>query len=82
MAELLAVAIVLRSKDDKAPANEWELVPPEDVPDFVKDPEVMGRLLVDGEVAKLPDGDYWYRAVKRTEISNEEVANAKPAHTH
>lgn len=77
MVNKLAVAIVLRSQDPRAVAEDWEPVPPKDVPEFVKDPETMGRLLVHGEIAKEPDGQYWYRAIKRPEVIDE-----KPAVTH
>jgi hypothetical protein len=39
----------------------WSLVKPEDVPDSIKEPDVMG-CLVAGELAKPIDGDLWYRA--------------------
>lgn len=50
--------VVLSSGDGDYP---WEPVPPQDVPDWIKnDPRVVGNL-VDGQMARRGQG-LWYRA--------------------
>ena len=49
--------IVLRTDDLE---GQWQPVLPPEVPEILKDPEMMGSL-VDGNVAELSDG-YFYRA--------------------
>lgn len=53
------VLVILRTLD---PDGEWELVRPEDVPDFVKDPATIKRLVA-GEICQdETQGPHWYRA--------------------
>ena len=65
-----AMMIVYRSPDGE---KDWTMVPPADVPDWVKAPDVMGRL-VRGEMARgpinlmLPDEMRpWYRVERINE---------------
>ena len=62
-----ALMIILRSPNGE---DGWTPVKPEDVPDWLKEPDAMGRL-VDGYMAQgpvniiLPDENRpWYRAQK------------------
>lgn len=56
-----SMLVVFSSPD---PDNgRWSLVNPEDVPDAIKDPDVMGNLVA-GDIAKPTDGELWYRAEK------------------
>jgi len=54
--------VVYESKD----GVKWFPVYPCDVPDAIKDPAVMGRMMK-GEMAMAPDSDIWYRAEKHAE---------------
>ena len=55
----LARLVVLESESGEAP---WHPVPPTDVPEWVKDPEVVGSLIA-GEMAQCGDSG-WFRAEK------------------
>ena len=66
--------VILRSPNGE---DGWETVNPKDVPDWLQDPAVMGRL-VDGEMAQgpvnvvLPDElRPWYKAVLVETITNQ-----------
>lgn len=76
-----AVFIIYSSKDGK---GDWQLVKPEDVPEWLKAPDVMGRL-AHGYVARndrivgVPDdAKLWYRADRVLEPA-EQAAQAKRA---
>ena len=58
----LAPMVVYSSKD----TVQWLPVFPGDVPEFLKEPEVMGQL-VKGYMAKAPQDDIWYRAERHAE---------------
>ena len=55
----LAPLVVYASRD----GVDWGVVHPDQVPEFLKDPETMGQL-VKGNMAKGPGDDVWYRAEK------------------
>lgn len=50
----------VRSMDPQAPAGAWEAVLPEDVPDDLKDPDVLGRLVANPGWMAAPRGDQTY----------------------
>ena len=51
--------LVVFSSPDPDGGN-WTPVAPKDVPDAIKDPDVMGSLVA-GEIGKIVDGELWYR---------------------
>lgn len=59
-----AVLMIYRSANGR---DGWAPVPPAEVPEWLKDLEVMGKL-VDGQecmdAAEGETGSYWYRAVR------------------
>lgn len=74
--------VILKSEDGRA---HWHPVTPDQVPEFLKDPDVMGRLVA-GEMAQesngllLPDGAKpWYRAATEAEIPDLPVMAAAQA---
>lgn len=54
--------LVLASEDSEAPNKKWKVVMTDDVPDYIKSEDVMGRL-VGGDMCQYPLGDtlYWIR---------------------
>lgn len=69
MSITFAQLVVYRSEDGR---TNWQPVKGEDVPDFVRDPDVMARL-ADGEecmdCAQGNSGSAWYRAVSVEKFS-------------
>lgn len=52
--------VFLRSADPQANAEDWEPVKPEDVPEDLKDPDVLGRLMANPGWMATPRGDQTY----------------------
>jgi hypothetical protein len=74
-----SAAIVFSSLD----GTEWVAVKPEDVPEWLKDPHIMGRLL-QGEIAQHMHGNLalplhlgahlWYRAERVERLNIDDIA--------
>lgn len=58
--------VFIRSDNPEAPANEWEPVPPEDVPSDLKDPEILGMMVAMPGYMASPRGDHetYYMVLK------------------
>lgn len=54
----LGFIVVYRADTQDGP---WEALRSDDIPDWVKNPVCMGRL-VRGDMAQNPDDPHWYRA--------------------
>lgn len=58
----------LRAPSSIAHGDDWELVPPDEVPESIRDPDVIGRLLEvrDGPAltAQAPEDGMFYRPVR------------------
>jgi len=69
--------VILASADGR---GEWSPVLPESVPDWLKEPDTMARL-VEGECAMKADegesGSLWYRAQAVAEVERIVAAQAK-----
>lgn len=53
-----AIMVILSCEDQET--EKWNYVSPGDVPDWLKDPEAMGRL-VGGEILQAAGSDTFYR---------------------
>ena len=58
--------------------TSWEIVPPENHPEFLKDPEVLGRMLSEGIQAQDSDDPDWWYHVMETDTVVESVQRANP----
>ena len=59
----LAELIVFRAASNKAPAEDFQAVLPADVPEQLKDPDVMARLVEDPyQLAQIGD---WFYGVRK-----------------
>lgn len=56
--------VVLASADGAEP---WRPVPPEQHPEFIRDPETLGRISTGGEMIQNGEGGEWYRAERIAE---------------
>ena len=53
--------VILKTLDPDAEEQNWILVKKEDLPDHLKEADVMGNLVL-GMLAKPPGSEWWYRA--------------------
>lgn len=60
--------VVFRSPDGE---KDWQIIAPAEVPEFVKDPDTMGRLMAGDIVRNVDVSQWWYRAEKM--LSEKEV---------
>ena len=57
--------MIIQSSPTGEDSNEWMPIMPEDLPEWVKDPVVMGRMWHGEKVCMNPDrGTVWYRGVR------------------
>lgn len=59
-----ALVVVYESDNGR---DDWRPIKPDKVPEFVKDPDTMGRLLAGEECMDVSAGDRggaWYRAIR------------------
>lgn len=59
-AEKIGLFFVFCAKEPDTPSEDWWIVPPEDVPVFVKEPATMARLVA-GEMAHSDNVNLWFR---------------------
>ena len=58
--------------------SSWQLVKPEDIPEFLTDPDILAKMLDDGVQAQdSDDAETWYQ-VERTEDVKEKIERARP----
>lgn len=79
MTDRLVEMVVFVSRDG---VNDWKPTPIQDLPEWVLDPVIMGRL-ADGEECNDPArGAAWYRAVKAPEPQPSRIVTALQSLAH
>lgn len=72
------VLIVVYSTRTPLMVNSWKVLPPIDHPEFLKDPDVLAKMLDEGVQAQdSDDPGLWYQ-VERTEDAREKLDKARP----
>lgn len=81
----VAVGRILIAVSESEPKNpgDMKLLEPSKVPDWLKDPDILGRM-VDGELAHDPErGPQWYAAVRVNDPpANDELAESESSAIH